>query len=157
MPTHGLRTRIAPEAHAASGSYCLYFKKNTSDPINSKLWLMKSVTGAKDKVVAKYRAGSGNGSRNECATNKGRLPGTGTKNGKYKIEFHRTNFDGIINGYVIKLSDKKCAKGTKRTERWDGTRDYYSNGCIKLKPSDIKDLFAKAKRYGRPKTLYVVE
>ncbi|MGW4022070.1 L,D-transpeptidase family protein [Streptomyces sp. NPDC005009] len=199
MSTHGLRTRIAPlavatalvgglvatttaaapDAHAAGGSYYLYFKKNTSDPINSKLYLMKSVADAKDKVVARYRAGSGNGSQNECATNKGWLPGTNTKNGKYKIEFHRTNFDGIINGYVIKLSDKKCTQGDKRTkrtalfvhsemkpngkqgtiesERWDGTRDYYSNGCIKLKPADIKDLFAKAERYGWPKTLYVVK
>ncbi|MFC8368200.1 L,D-transpeptidase family protein [Streptomyces sp. NPDC057238] len=199
MPTFSLRTRIAPlavatalvgglvatttavapDARAASGSYYLYFKKNTSNPINSKLYLMKSVANAKDKVVARYRAGSGNGSQNECATNKGWLPGTNTKNGKYKIEFHRTNFDGIINGYVIKLSDKKCTQGDKRTkrtalfvhsemkpngkqgtiesERWDGTRDYYSNGCIKLKPADIKDLFAKAKRYGWPKTLYVVK
>ncbi|MFB7075725.1 L,D-transpeptidase family protein, partial [Streptomyces sp. NPDC056290] len=156
-------TATAPEAHAAGGSYYLYFKKNTSNPINSKLYLMKSVANAKDKVVAKYRAGSGNGSQNECALSRGWLPGTNTKNGKYKIEFHRTNFDGIINGYVIKLSDKKCSKGTRRTElfvhsemkpngrqgtieseRWDGTRDYYSNGCIKLKPADIKNLFAKA-------------
>ncbi|MET4659649.1 MULTISPECIES: L,D-transpeptidase family protein [Streptomyces] len=196
MPTHGLRTRIAPlalatalvgglavtttatapAAHAAGSSYYLYFKKNTSNPINSKLYLMKSVANAKDKVVAKYRAGSGNGSRDECAVSRGWLPGTTTKNGRYDIEFHRTDFDGIINGYVIKLSDKKCSKGTKRTElfvhsemkpngkqgtieseRWDGTGDYYSNGCVKLKPADIKDLFAKAKRYGWPKTLYVVK
>ncbi|MFD5774025.1 L,D-transpeptidase family protein [Streptomyces fungicidicus] len=196
MPTHGLRTRIAPlalatalvgglavtttatapAAHAAGSSYYLYFKKNMSNPINSKLYLMKSVANAKDKVVAKYRAGSGNGSRDECAVSRGWLPGTTTKNGKYDIEFHRTDFDGIINGYVIKLSDKKCSKGTKRTElfvhsemqpngkqgtieseRWDGTGDYYSNGCVKLKPADIKDLFAKAKRYGWPKTLYVVK
>ncbi|MGV9843828.1 hypothetical protein ACWDUB_17225 [Streptomyces fungicidicus] len=43
------------------------------------------------------------------------------------------------------------------SERWDGTGDYYSNGCVKLKPADSKDLFAKAKRYGWPKTLYVVK
>jgi hypothetical protein len=191
MHSHGLRARIAPlaiaaalvggvtvtstatapKAHAASGSYYLYFKKNSANPINSKLYLMKSVPNAKDKIIAKYRAGSGNGSKNECAVARGWLP-----NGKYNIEFHRTNFDGIINGYVIKLSDKRCSNGTKRTElfvhsemkpngkqgtieseRWDGPSDYYSNGCIKLKPADIMDLFAKAKRYGWPTKLYAVK
>ncbi|MFH9862013.1 hypothetical protein [Streptomyces sp. NPDC017202] len=120
-----------------------------------------------------YRAGSGNGSKNACASLRGWLP-----DGTYKVEFHRTNFDGDINGYVIKLSDKRCrnngASGTKRTalfvhsemkpnggqgriesERWDGPGDYYSQGCIKLKPADIKNLFAKAGRYGWPKTLTV--
>ena len=163
----------APEAHAASGGYYLYFKKNSANPVNSRLYLMKSVPNAADKAVASYRAGSGNGSTNPCATAKGWLP-----NGKYNVEFHRTNFDGIINGYVIKVSDKRCrnngASGTKRTElfvhsemkpnggqgrieseRWDGTSDYYSNGCIKLKPADIKNLFGKAGRYGWPKTLTV--
>ncbi|MEV6616967.1 hypothetical protein AB0N31_24575 [Streptomyces sp. NPDC051051] len=36
-----------------------------------------------------------------------------------------------------------------------GPGDYYSQGCIKLKPADIKNLFAKAGRYGWPKTLTV--
>ncbi|MER7488923.1 hypothetical protein ABTY20_24045 [Streptomyces sp. NPDC126497] len=48
-------------------------------------------------------------------------------------------------------------QGTIGSERWGGTGDYCSNGCVKLKPADIKDLFAKAGRYGRPKTLYVVK
>ncbi|MEV6121063.1 L,D-transpeptidase family protein [Streptomyces sp. NPDC052077] len=169
-------TATAPEAQAAGGGYYLYFKKNSANPTNSRLYLMKSVPKAKDKIIAKYRAGSGNGSTNECARNKGWLPGTTTKNGKYAIEFHRTNYDGVINGYVIKLSDKRCSNGTKRTElfvhsemkpngkqgtieseRWDGPNDYYSNGCVKLTPGDIKDLFAKAKRYGWPTTMYVVK
>ena len=169
-------TATAPEAHAAGGSYYLYFKKNTSNPINSKLYLMKSVANAKDKVVAKYRAGSGNGSQNECA-----LSGDGSRGPTRRTASTRSSSTARTSTASSTATSSSCrtrsaSKGTKRTElfvhsemkpngrqgtieseRWDGTRDYYSNGCIKLKPADIKNLFAKAKRYGWPKTLYVVE
>lgn len=138
---------------------------------NSKLYLMKSVAGP-DKVLASYKAGSGQ-STNACILNRGWLP-----NGTYNIEFHRKNFDGIINGYVIKISDHKCHNGTKRTElfihsemRPNGTQgsiesekwtnsnpnDYYSNGCIKLNPNNIKNLFSKIDGLGwsRVTKLYV--
>ena len=149
-----------PAASAATGKYYLKFDKSTVT--NSRLYLMKSVSGP-DKVIKKYKAGSGVNT-NTCARNKGWLP-----NGDYKIEFHRKNFDGVINGYVIKISDKKCHNGTKRdalfihsemkpnggqgrieSERWTNSNpnDYYSNGCIKLNPANIKDLFGKVDSVG---------
>ncbi|MGW6741542.1 L,D-transpeptidase [Streptomyces sp. NPDC055025] len=168
--TGGLAATMAPAqaqsagertaAAAAATTYYLKFDKNTVT--NSKLYLMKSVAGP-DKVVASYKAGSGTGT-NTCAVGKGWLP-----NGDYKIEFHSKNFDGIINGYVIKLADKRCSKGTKRTElfihsemtpnakqgsieseRWTNSNpnDYYSNGCIKLNPSNIKNLFSRLDSVG---------
>ncbi|MEV6332234.1 hypothetical protein [Streptomyces sp. NPDC051909] len=36
---------------------------------------------------------------------------------------------------------------------WDGPGDYSSNGCIKLAPNDLKDLFAYLGRAGWPKNL----
>lgn len=145
---------------AAAPSYYLKFDKGTVT--NSRLSLMQSVSGP-DRVIKSYKAGSGT-STNTCAVGRGWLP-----NGKYRIEFRRTNFDGLINGYVIKVTDKRCHNGTKRTElfihsemkpnggqgrieseKWTNTNpnDYYSNGCIKLNPTDIKALFAKAGSLG---------
>ncbi|MGA5563138.1 hypothetical protein ACPCUV_18465 [Streptomyces platensis] len=168
-------------AAAAGGTY-LYFNKNQSNPSNSRLYLMKSVPNAKDKVLAKYRAGSGNGGRNgknECAKLQGWLP-----NGSYRVTGHTKRHDGGeggIHGYAIHVEDKVCKNGrTPRTAlfvhsemnvngtqgarqpgrdnpyRWDGVRDYYSLGCIKLTPAHIKNLFSKADHYGWPKRLKVV-
>lgn len=145
---------------AAAPSYYLKFDKGTVT--NSRLSLMQSVSGP-DRVIKSYKAGSGT-STNTCAVGRGWLP-----NGKYRIEFRQTNFDGLINGYVIKVTDKRCHNGTKRTElfihsemkpnggqgrieseKWTNTNpnDYYSNGCIKLNPTNIKALFAKAGSLG---------
>ncbi|MFF8312542.1 hypothetical protein ACWGQL_18795 [Streptomyces lydicus] len=168
-------------AAAAGGTY-LYFDKNQSSPSNSVLYLKRSVAHGRDKVLAKYRAGSGNGGRNgrnECASMQGWLP-----NGSYRVLAHTTHHNGGprgINGYAIQVQDKVCRNGrTKRTElfvhsemrpdgtqgarqpgrdnpyRWDGAHDYFSLGCIKLTPAHIKNLFAKAAHYGWPKTLKVV-
>lgn len=149
-----------PAASAATGKYYLKFDKSTVT--NSRLSLMKSVTGP-DKVIKKYKAGSGVNT-NTCARNKGWLP-----NGDYKIEFHRKNYDGVINGYVIKIADKMChnnilrdelfihsemkpngRQGTIESEKWTNSNpnDYYSNGCIKLNPANIKNLFAKVDSVG---------
>ncbi|PCG82320.1 hypothetical protein CIB93_30575 [Streptomyces sp. WZ.A104] len=151
----------------------LKFVKNKKSPTNSKLHLMQIRKG-KDKSLVSWRAGSGNGSKDACKSNAGWLP-----NGSYKIEFRKKNFNGsAIKGYVIKLTDKKCSKGTKRTElfihsemksngkqgpkkgkdspwRWEGNHDYKSAGCIKLKPAHIKTLFNRATANGWPKTLKV--
>ncbi|MFI0152662.1 hypothetical protein [Streptomyces lydicus] len=168
-------------AAAAGGTY-LYFDKNQSSPSNSVLYLKKSVANGRDQVLAKYRAGSGNGGRNgrnECASMQGWLP-----NGSYRVLAHTTHHNGGargINGYAIQVQDKVCRNGrTKRTElfvhsemrpdgtqgarqpgrdnpyRWDGNNDYFSLGCIKLTPAHIKNLFAKAAHYGWPKKLTVV-
>ncbi|MCX4657788.1 hypothetical protein [Streptomyces uncialis] len=97
----------AEQQSAAAPSYYLKFDKGTVT--NSRLSLMRSVSGP-DRVIKSYKAGSGT-STNTCAVGKGWLP-----NGKYRIEFRRTDFDGLINGYVIKVTDKRCHNGTKRTE-----------------------------------------
>ncbi|GAA1344130.1 hypothetical protein GCM10009647_088370 [Streptomyces sanglieri] len=37
--------------------------------------------------------------------------------------------------------------------RWHADFDYKSNGCIKLKPTDLKDLFSLLAQAGWPKNL----
>jgi hypothetical protein len=122
-------------------------------------------------VIKTYKAGSGQ-VKNTCAVGKGWLPNAGASK-PYAVQWHRKNFDGIINGFVIKISDRKCHNGTKRTElfihsemkpngkqgtieseRWtnSGPNDYYSNGCIKLNPTNIKDLFKRLDHVGWSRT-----
>jgi hypothetical protein len=38
-------------------------------------------------------------------------------------------------------------------DRWNGDTDYNSNGCLKLKPADTKDLFARLDPANRLKNL----
>ncbi|WP_326770573.1 hypothetical protein OG978_43230 (plasmid) [Streptomyces sp. NBC_01591] len=151
-----------------------YLRFNKGSVTNSRLELVKRTPG-RDKVIKTYKAGSGQ-VKNTCAVGKGWLPNAGASK-PYAVQWHRKNFDGIINGFVIKISDRKCYNGTKRTElfihsemkpngkqgtreseRWtnSGPNDYYSNGCIKLNPTNIKDLFKRLDRLGWPKKLYVV-
>ncbi|GAA2615790.1 hypothetical protein [Streptomyces tubercidicus] len=177
QPASGKTTGTA----AADGTY-LYFNKNQSNPHNSRLYLMQSVPDAKDTVLAKYRAGSGDGGprgKDECATSQGWLP-----NGSYQVLAHDAHYNGGdqgINGKVIHVEDKLCENGrTTRAElfvhsemwpegsqaspepgkdnpyRWEGSDDYRSLGCIKLNPTDINNLFSKAERYGWPEKLKVV-
>ena len=107
---------------------------------------------ASGKVYAQqsWRAGSGT-TTNECQIGYGWLPG-----GYYNLVAHYDHYDGTkIKGRVWQLSDKACWNGTTRTELfihseetasngqactaayddpfcWEGTYDYYSQGCIKL-------------------------
>ncbi|MEU5659994.1 hypothetical protein ABZ802_30885 [Streptomyces sp. NPDC047737] len=37
--------------------------------------------------------------------------------------------------------------------RWDDEGDYSSNGCVKLAPGDLKDLFAHLGQAGWPRNL----
>ncbi|MEU5209504.1 hypothetical protein [Streptomyces sp. NPDC020742] len=180
QPASGKTTETTKTA-AADGTY-LYFNKNQSDPLNSRLYLMESIPHAKDKVLAKYRAGSGDNGpngKNECATSQGWLP-----NGTYQVLAHDAHYNGGdvgVNGKVIHVQDKVCENGrTTRAElfvhsemwpegsqadaqpgkdnpyRWDSSDDYRSLGCIKLSPADINDLFTKAERDGWPTKLKVV-
>ncbi|MFE0100641.1 hypothetical protein [Streptomyces sp. NPDC059009] len=157
---------------AATDRYYLRFDKGSVT--NSRLELVKRVPG-RDAVIKTYKAGSGQ-IKNSCAVGRGWLPDADARH-PYAVQWHRKNFDGVINGFVIKLSDKRCSNGTKRTElfihsemkpngrqgtieseRWtnQSPNDYYSNGCIKLHPTHIKDLFKRLDRVGWPKKLYVV-
>lgn len=166
-------TKAAPAdrstSAAAASSYYLKFHKNQRNQTKSALYLMKRVSGP-DRVIKKYRAGSGV-TKNSCTRNAGWLP-----NGTYKIQFHQRHYNGsLIKGYVIKISDKRCHNGTLRNDlfihsemthsggqgstepfRWDGPSDYKSSGCIKLKPAHIKNLFSTADSRGWPTKLKVV-
>ncbi|MFF5721244.1 L,D-transpeptidase family protein [Streptomyces buecherae] len=164
------RTETRASVQATDAHYLRFDKGSVT---NSRLELVKRTAG-RDKVLKKYKAGSGQ-TKDTCAVGKGWLPNAEKK--PYAVQWHRKNFDGVINGLVIKLSDRKCHNGTKRTElfihsemkpngkqgsieseRWTNSNpnDYYSNGCVKLNPSDIKDLFKRLDRIGWPKKLYVV-
>ncbi|MFI6108151.1 L,D-transpeptidase family protein [Streptomyces sp. NPDC051310] len=172
------------KAAAAAKSYTyLQYKKNKKDPSNSRLSLIHVQQISPDKtrsyVLDSWRAGSGLGTaknkvgRNACQSNVGWLP-----SGDYKIEYFKNNFVGTINGIVWKLQDKRCKangkKGTKRDAlfihsemksngkqgsseptRWDGNGDYKSAGCVKLKPSDIRELKGYRSNFPKPTRLYV--
>ncbi|WP_143230476.1 hypothetical protein [Actinosynnema sp. ALI-1.44] len=154
-----------PEATAAGVKRTGFFvfEKNKANPSNSRLawqeWTMVGDRPPRKTLELRWRAGSGNGSTDSCASNAGWLP-NGTYGGTYM-----TGFDGDINGIVFQLDNKKCGRnGTERSalfihsemmpngkqnsnvesERWDGPIDYFSEGCVKLKPADIKQA---AKRY----------
>lgn len=159
--------------------YSLQFEKNWKHPTYSKLSLIRD-----GKTLKSWRAGSGMGSKDECASEKGWLP-----SGAYRVQAHFTNRDGnAIDGYAIQLPDKACRPkaGTKQqrvtrtdlfihsemtrtggqgkdnpnrddSDRWGDANDYKSLGCIKLAPADIKDLFKRLDQARWPKnlTLYV--
>lgn len=178
-------TEVAEAAKAMKAKNFTYlsYKKNKKDPSNSRLSLVFVQRVNPDKTrtwtVDTWRAGSGRGTaknkigRNACVSNVGWLP-----NGTYKIKGYHNNFDGRINGHVWQLQDMRCKnsgkKGTKRDalfihsemkpngkpgksepERWDGNSDYVSEGCIKLKPADVRELKSYRSVYPKPSKLYV--
>jgi lipoprotein-anchoring transpeptidase ErfK/SrfK len=168
---------VPKASHASSGlkaspgaapAPVLVFDKNPRDPSNSRLSIQRN-----GKVLASWRAGSGDGSQNPCYRNHGWMP-TGT----WKINSRSQRYNGrLIKGYAVHLQDMACkpGSGVKRTEmfihsemnrdgsqggverrRWDGPGDYRSNGCVKLAPADIKDLFRRLNQTGWPSHLRVV-
>ncbi|MEU3964604.1 L,D-transpeptidase [Streptomyces buecherae] len=157
---------VATPAQAASSYNYLVFDKNSTNQTNSKLTLYRYHPQSERTVkLDSWRAGSGY-TKNSCTRGAGWLP-----NGTYKIPWRDKDYNGSkIKGYVVRLADKKCSNGTKRDDlfihsemtraggqgsaepwRWDGNSDFKSNGCIKLRPADIKDLF----RYAKPVKLIV--
>ncbi|MGW9115787.1 L,D-transpeptidase family protein [Streptomyces sp. NPDC055663] len=157
---------------AAAAVTTLKFVRNSADPQNSQLLVVRN-----NKTQAVFRAGSGLGrnhakGRDECASAKGWLPA-----GTYTVGARQTRYNGnLIKGYAIPLSNKTCKNGrTTRTElfihsemtrtggqgstesrRWDGVGDYKSAGCIKLAPEDTKKLFRNLDRGAAPRHLVVV-
>lgn len=158
-------------AQGTSGDYSYLEFKKRSSPQNSRLDFVY-VHGSRSHTVANWRAGSGNGSKDTCASNAGWLP-----NGSYTIkDFYRHHDGGPhgVNGIAWYIGDHKCHSGHKRTDlfihsemlpngkagrsepyRWDGDSDYKSNGCIKLKPADIRQLRNIQASYPKPNKLYV--
>ncbi|YAL83758.1 L,D-transpeptidase family protein [Dermacoccaceae bacterium W4C1] len=134
----------APTAATADGKKTawLVFDKNQSDPSKSELRLTVLRDGEAIKTL-KFRAGSGMGSKDDCATQQGWLP-----NGRYDIKMHKNYQGSIVKGYALQLDDKKCEGGnTVRTELfihtstpWSDSR-YKSYACIKLTPNHIEELY----------------
>jgi hypothetical protein len=158
---------VPAQADEAAPTQTLVFNKGDGPTNGYVVWTL----GITKKV---WQAGSGNGANwsNECVRNEGHLP-----NGRYRILGWHDNYRGsVIFGRVVHLEDKQCATGTWRTElfihseqtvnntqgntegtRWDGDGDYKSEGCVKLHPTDIADLFKTSAANGpRPTTLTVV-
>ncbi|GAA2734830.1 L,D-transpeptidase [Streptomyces nogalater] len=152
---------------AAGPATTLVFDKNPDSPTHSKLSVYEG-----GRLRAAYRAGSGTGVEDDCARDKGWMP-----DGRWRIRLKDPFYDGrLIKGYAVHLQDMKCSKGTlTRTEmfihsemnrdggqgstesrRWDGDGDYASNGCVKLRPADIKEMFRLLNRIGWPTHLRVV-
>ncbi|WP_327350515.1 L,D-transpeptidase [Streptomyces sp. NBC_01304] len=167
----GLSAAVTATPAQAAGDYnYLVFNKNWSDQTKSSLTLYRYLS-SRDRVVKvdSWRAGSGS-NHNACRHNGGGwLP-----NGTYKIKTKQKNFDGTkIKGYVMQLADFRCGNNQLRDElfihsemkkngypgsseqwRWTDSNpnDYYSAGCVKLRPSAIKELF----EYAKPTKLVVV-
>ncbi|MEU9581582.1 L,D-transpeptidase [Streptomyces chilikensis] len=151
---------------AARPEVTLVFDKNPADPSRSTLTVHRD-----GQRQARYRAGSGDGSTDDCAAGRGWLP-----DGDWRILLKDRRFKGgKVRGYGIRLENMRCAGGAAtRTEmfvhsemhrdggqgddeprRWDGEADYLSDGCVKLRPDDIKDLFARLDGLGWPERLKV--
>ncbi|WP_406341025.1 L,D-transpeptidase family protein [Streptomyces sp. NBC_00648] len=171
-------TTSATTKAAASRSYTyLSFKINRKDTSNSRLSLVYVQVINPDKVrtytVKTWRAGSGTGSTNSCLKNRGVLP-----SGDYKIRSFEAHKDGGphgIHGLAWYVGEHTCKphgtnrdalfvhsemlpngkQGRSEPYRWDGNSDYKSNGCIKLKPSDARDLAGFRSTYPHPGKLYV--
>ncbi|MEU3778863.1 L,D-transpeptidase [Streptomyces sp. NPDC032472] len=177
----GLLAGLAPGAQAEEaaavvagsapqdGAVRLKFDKNRKDPSDSRLYVIKGRS-----VLAEFRAGSGT-TTNDCETGRGWLP-----NGTYTVGQHHETYNGrLIKGYAIRLSDKKCndgagrvrnelfihsemnrdgSQGSTEKRRWTDSNpnDFRSNGCIKMRPEEIKKMFRLLERNGWPKTLSVV-
>lgn len=155
-----------------------HFKKNRHDPTNSRLTLERvTFRGDYPPVYTKlgeWRAGSGSGSQDDCATGQGWLP-----NGRYDAHPDGPAFDnnfngGLIFGTVWRLQNKTChgkakvkrtelfihsemtpdrkqACGAQENQCWDGKQDYLSAGCVKLSYADIKEAARLAQAWGGPK------
>ncbi len=145
----------------------LVFDKNPKHPDRSTLILRRG-----GERQARYRAGSGDGSTDDCAAGRGWLP-----DGEWRIVLKDRRFKGgKVRGYGIQLGDMRCAgggavrtgmfvhsemhrdggQGDTEPRRWDGEADYLSDGCVKLRPDDIKDLFRRLDALGWPERLHVV-
>lgn len=155
---------LVPVAQAPAATQ-VFFAFHRYSNTNSLLTVnLQDVYSGQILIQQAFRAGSGT-STNECYVGHGWLPA-----GWYDIVGHFDHYNAsLIKGRAWQLSDKRCygGTGTLRTELfihseetsdngqycptpyddpfcWEGTSDYYSNGCVKLAhappyPSDIAD------------------
>ncbi|MCX5106996.1 murein L,D-transpeptidase [Streptomyces sp. NBC_00439] len=171
-------TPTKPSPRPGPSTYTLKLTKNWNNPLNSRLALVKD-----GKELKSYRAGSGGGSTDECVPNTGWVPSGVYKIKGHFTNRGNWNPRVAVQGYAMQLEDKYCKpapgqKPVKRTEmfihsemltnggqapdnwfekddtwHWNGPSDYSSLGCIKLEPTDIKDLFSRLDQAGWPKNL----
>ncbi|MFC9943978.1 L,D-transpeptidase [Streptomyces pratensis] len=178
QPTAGATS--TPHAAAAS-PVALVFVKNAKDPSNSTLQVWNGRTrvatyraGSGQGTAANNGTPKGRQSRNECVKDVGWLP-----NGTYRPSSFETSRNGTIKGYAIGLPAKNCyprkternalfihsemtrdrkqgpRAGADSPQRWEGVSDYKSNGCIKLHPNHIAQLFSYMNKHGRAALLTV--
>ncbi|GAP48288.1 L,D-transpeptidase [Streptomyces azureus] len=178
QPTAGAPS--APHAAAAS-PVALVFVKNAKDPSNSTLQVWNGRTRvASYRAGSGWGTAADNGTpagrryRDECVKDVGWLP-----NGTYRPSSFETSRNRTIKGYAIGLPAKNCyprktqrnalfihsemtrdrkqgpRNGADSPQRWDGVSDYKSNGCIKLHPNHIAQLFSYMNKHGRAALLTV--
>lgn len=138
--------QAASRSVIGTGNYepWLYFQRNASSPLNSPLTMYFSIGGT--RYASTVRAGSGNGSTNDCLTNRGWLPA-----GHYESipHYRKTWGNATVQGWVWELGNKPCSNGSvTRTElfihssgiegtAWNG--NYATEGCIKISQVDRAD------------------
>ncbi|MFB7454679.1 peptidoglycan-binding protein [Streptomyces sp. NPDC056194] len=158
--------------------YSLQFSKNWKSPTYSKLSLVRD-----GKTLKSWRAGSGK-NKDECASGVGWLPSgayrvqahftnrDGNAIDGYAIQLpdkpcrpkagtkqkRVIRTDLFIHSEMTRYGTQgKDTPGRDDADRWENANDYKSLGCIKLTPTDIKDLFKRLDQARWPKnlTLYV--
>jgi hypothetical protein len=55
--------------------------------------------------------------------------------------------------FVHSEMHRNGSQGDTEPRRWDGEADYLSDGCVKLRPADIKDLFTRLDGLGWPERM----
>ena len=132
--------------------------KNISSPLNSQL--VAYVTIGTTEYRIKMRAGSGDGTKNECTNDHGWLPdgvysNTDSDSNSYFKHWKKSSGNAVVRGWVWELGNKKTRCGNMRTELFihsQGTSgwsdsNYRSEGCIKINQTDrtfLHNQFAKA-------------
>ncbi|MEV6248877.1 peptidoglycan-binding protein [Streptomyces sp. NPDC051742] len=158
--------------------YSLQFEKNWKYPTYSKLSLVRD-----GKTLKSWRAGSGK-NKDECASEVGWLPSGSYKVQGHFTNRDGNAIDGYAIQLPDKPCRPKAGTKQQRvtrtdlfihsemtrtggqgeddpnrddSDRWENADDYKSLGCIKLTPTDIKDLFKRLDQARWPKnlTLYV--
>ncbi len=164
------------------GNY-MYFERNWSDPTDGRLYVRQNWHNKKAESIPwppytkswNFRAGSGNGGTNTCQKNN-MLPGGMWYHTNY--EDWEENKDNTIKGRVMGMSSytcrsngvtrsalfvhseqtkwnyQKCWSGYDERYCWDGDKDYYSLGCIKLTPWDMEQVFDFFKSKGVKENTY---
>jgi hypothetical protein len=158
------------------GHFDFYENRNAANNNLVLKWIsIREVDGNLEpaRVRGTWRSGSGSSdtriNKNPCRVSKGWLPP-----GWYDGLFHAGNYNGSrIKGMVWKVQDMPCSNGTRRTDLfihseetasrgqscptsgddpfcWEGTGDYYSEGCIKISHASIGNADFVSRSYGGP-------